>query len=440
MTSSQRIAVIGGGWAGMAAAVELASISAHQVTVWESSAHWGGRARGLPLELPSGEATTVDNGQHILIGAYTACRALMERVGVSTDASFTKRPLALRYPDGRGIRFPDRPAPWDALVGIATAKGWSLSERLQLLARAARWQRQGFRCPPQASVADLCAGLPQRLLAEFFDPLCISALNTPIHEASGQVFLRVLQDSLFAVDKGSHFWLPLVDLGRLFPDAAATWLQARGHDCHLSGRVQQLGMAGSGWQINGHRYDHVLLACPAWEAARLVQAAFASPSAPVPAQAKAQAWADAAQRLVHTAIATVYAWNPAPNAQGRSLPAPWLALESSPQQPAQFVFDRAQLGDPAGLLAFVISTSDGDRADIEQQVIAQAQAQLGLALQPLKTVVEKRATFACTPGLQRPGMVVAPSLIACGDYIDGPYPATLEGAVRSGIAAAHALA
>lgn len=438
MDRSQRIAVIGGGWAGMAAAVELAAVSAHQVTVWESSAHWGGRARGLALALPGGDEITVDNGQHILIGAYTACRALMERVGVSTDASFIKRPLAMRYPDGRGIQFPNTAPPWDALIGIATARGWSLIERLQLLRRAAAWQRQGFRCAPQASVADLCAGLPQRLLAEFFDPLCISALNTPLHEASGQVFLRVLQDSLFATHKGSHFWLPLVDLGRLFPDAAASWLQARGHDCHLSGRVQQLARSESGWRVNGQRYDQILLACPAWEAARLVQAAFADPSAPE--QAEAQAWADDAQRLAHTAIATVYAWNPAPNAQGHSLTAPWLALKSSPLQPAQFVFDRAQLGDPAGLLAFVISTSEGDRAEIEQQVIAQAQAQLGLALQPLKTIVEKRATFACTPGLQRPGMAIAPGLLACGDYIDGPYPATLEGAVRSGIAAAHALA
>jgi len=55
------------------------------------------------------------------------------------------------------------------------------------------------------------------------------------------------------------------------------------------------------------------------------------------------------------------------------------------------------------------------------------------------TVVEKRATFACTPGLQRPAQDIAPGLLACGDYVDGPYPATLEGAVRSGISAAHAL-
>ena len=53
--------------------------------------------------------------------------------------------------------------------------------------------------------------------------------------------------------------------------------------------------------------------------------------------------------------------------------------------------------------------------------------------------MEKRATFACTPGLQRPGMQVAAGLLACGDYIAGPYPATLEGAVRSGLAAARAL-
>jgi predicted NAD/FAD-dependent oxidoreductase len=49
----------------------------------------------------------------------------------------------------------------------------------------------------------------------------------------------------------------------------------------------------------------------------------------------------------------------------------------------------------------------------------------------LRTVVEKRATFACTPALQRPAMAIAPGLWACGDWVEGPYPATLEGAVMS---------
>jgi hypothetical protein len=104
------------------------------------------------------------------------------------------------------------------------------------------------------------------------------------------------------------------------------------------------------------------------------------------------------------------------------------------------VFDRGRLGGPRGLLAFVISASDGDREEIQRQVRAQARAQLGLGgLQPVLTVIERRATFACTPGLDRPPMQVAPGFVACGDYIEGDYPGTLEGAVRSGMAAARAL-
>ena len=73
-------------------------------------------------------------------------------------------------------------------------------------------------------------------------------------------------------------------------------------------------------------------------------------------------------------------------------------------------------------------------------MLRQAAAQLGLrGLRPLKTVVEKRATFACTPGLQRPAAAIATGLVAAGDHVQGPYPATLEGAVRSGNAAAQVL-
>jgi hydroxysqualene dehydroxylase len=117
-----------------------------------------------------------------------------------------------------------------------------------------------------------------------------------------------------------------------------------------------------------------------------------------------------------------------------------MALRSNAEQPGQFVFNRGALTGHLGLLAFVVSASVGDAATLEQQVIHQGRAQLGLAdLQPVKTIVEKRATFACTPGLVRPTMRIADNLLACGDYVAGPYPATLEGAIRSGIAAARAL-
>jgi hypothetical protein len=134
------------------------------------------------------------------------------------------------------------------------------------------------------------------------------------------------------------------------------------------------------------------------------------------------------------AIATVYAWAPAAR-----LPHPMLALRATAQAPAQFVFDRGQLGGPSGLLAFVVSASTGSREEVQAAVLAQAAQQLAPLdlprLQPVQTVIEKQATFACTPGLLRPAQVIAPGLLAAGDYVEGPYPATLEGAVRSGWAA-----
>lgn len=116
------------------------------------------------------------------------------------------------------------------------------------------------------------------------------------------------------------------------------------------------------------------------------------------------AWALDARALRFEAIATVYAWSP----QAR-LAQPMLALRSDDEHPAQFVFGRGQMGGPAGLLAFVVSAARGDRLVLQAQVLAQAKAQLGLTLQPVQTVADKRATFACTPGLRRPALHVAPS-------------------------------
>jgi len=118
-----------------------------------------------------------------------------------------------------------------------------------------------------------------------------------------------------------------------------------------------------------------------------------------------------------------------------------LALRNTPAAPAQFVFDRGQLNGPQGLLAFVVSASDNSREALQTAVLQQAYDQLAPLgvpmLQPVQIVVEKQATFACTPGLHRPPQHIAPGLLAAGDYVAGPYPATLEGAVRSGWAAGN---
>ena len=425
-----KIAVIGAGWAGCAAAVE-ATRCGHHVTLFEAARTPGGRARRVDVRL-NGSNMALDNGQHILIGAYSETLALMAQLGVDIEASLLRMPLTLQSPDGNGLALPQWPAPLDALAGILRARGWSWADKLSLLKVAIGWQLGGFTCEPHQSVADVCRELSPQIMATFIEPLCVSALNIPATQASGQVFLRVLRDAMFSGTGGSHLLLPRVDLGTLMPEAAIAWLQGKGADVRLGARVQSITTQGQRWVMNAsttEQFDAVLLANPAPEAARLAQ------SCGLPCGL----WVSQALALQYEAITTVYAM-----AARARLARPVLALPSAAGLPAQFVFDRGQLGGPAGLLAFVISASHGDAAELGQQVALQAKSQLGLNdLQVLQTIVEKRATFACTPGLQRPGMQVTdakmPALLACGDYVDGPYPATLEGAVRSGLDAAHAL-
>jgi len=423
-----KVAIVGAGWAGMAAAV-TATEQGHNAIVLEATHASGGRARGLKGLLPSGQSMSLDNGQHILIGAYTETLRLMQQVGVDPATALLSQPLCLLFPDGAGLQFPAWPTPLDALAGILGARGWSLADKASLLRMALGWQFKKFQCGPHESVSALCQKGSPRVMAELIEPLCVSALNTPADRASGQVFLRVMQDALFGVQGGSRLLLPRVDLSTLFPAAAAHWISARGSELRLGARVKSVQPQGAQWRVDGEVFDAVIVATPASESARLLDTSALNP-----------AWAEQAAALSFEAITTVYAF-----AQSARLPHPMLSLRShapdpaTAPAPAQFVFDRGQLGGPQGLLAFVVSASQGDRETLQAQVLSQAKTQLGLTLQAVQTVVEKRATFACTPGLQRPCMHIAPGLLACGDYVAGPYPATLEGAVRSGVAAARGL-
>ena len=184
----------------------------------------------------------------------------------------------------------------------------------------------------------------------------------------------------------------------------------------------------------------MLLGCPPQEAARLALLAAEDQRLPARDGVHYQHWAQSAQALEHTAIATVYTRS----SHRLAIGLPWLALQPDAQAPAQFVFDRSHLqpadGAQQGLMAFVVSDCRTDRETLERQVLEQARQQLGWQdIQAVLTVVEKRATFACRPDVKRPGMKLGHGLWACGDYVSGPYPATLEGAVRCGMTAADEL-
>jgi hydroxysqualene dehydroxylase len=431
------VLIAGAGWAGLACAIELTK-AGHHATVLEASRAVGGRARSLNVTLPDGTEATLDNGQHILIGAYSETLRLMREVGVNPHEVLHRIPLTLRFPDGDALELPDWKKPLikglDVVWGVLHARGWSWADKLSLLRAAAMWRLKGFECEPQVSVAQLCQGITAPVMQMLIEPLCVSALNTPHESASGQVFLRILKDSLFAsANEGmgsSNLLLPKADLGALFPQAAAKWLAQRGCEVRLGHRLTKLESLSNS-EHAAHiscrlqpdlieKYDAIIIATPPVEAARIARLSGYA------------AWADSADALQFEAITTVYAY-----AKDAKLPCPIMALKSSATAPAQFVFDRGALTGHLGILAFVVSASHGDTATIEQQVITQGREQLHIPqLQALQTITDKRATFACTPGLQRPVAQIAPGVIACGDYVQGPYPSTLEGAVRSGQSAA----
>lgn len=451
-----RILIIGAGWAGLSAAI-TATQAGHHAIILEAARSIGGRARAAFTY----QNTQLDNGQHILIGAYTETLRMMRMVGIDTAKSLLRLPLTLRYPDGSGLQLPDWPRPWaaglDVVAGVFQAVGWSWFDKLSLLRAADSWRRSRFQCAASQTVTQLCAGISHRVMQDMIEPLVVSALNTPADRASAPVFLRIMHDALFASSStvnddhiadpvaGGNMLLPRTDLGQIFPDAAQRWLAGHGCHIHTGARLKSLSPQPVMLQNKelfaqypqglsadlSDKFDAVILACNPQEAARIVRSS-------LPQSTQRDTWLTRADSLQYEAIATVYA-----QSHGASLSSPVLALRSNAEQPAQFVFDRSQLTGEAGLLAFVVSASQGDAATLETQVIAQGRAQLGMAqLSPIKTIVEKRATFACTPMLQRPSMrISAPSVPgwwACGDYVEGPYPATLEQAVRSGIAAAQA--
>jgi squalene-associated FAD-dependent desaturase len=408
-----KAAIVGGGWAGISAAVTLAD-AGHDITVFEMAPQLGGRARSVA------GAPAYDNGQHILIGAYRDSLALMCRLGVDPEQVLKRLPLALPYPGEPGLQLPPGPALVAFARGVLAHRGWPLGARLGLLAAAGGWLVRGFRCNEHLSVAELCAGLPAVVNRDLVEPLCVAALNTPAAQASARVFLRVLRDALFSGAGSADLLLPRRPLSALLAGPATAWL---GERLRLGARVRQID---PGWRVDGEPFDAVVLACTSVEAARLTAGI-------------APAWSATAQGLGFEPIITVYLHSP-----GSALPSPMLALREGADAPAQFVFDHGALGGAPGRFAFVVSGAAPwvARGDCAEAVLAQATRELHWATPPVidKVLTEKRATFACTPGLARPAASIAPGLWAAGDYIDGPYPATLEGAVRAGRAAAQGAA
>jgi len=433
-----KIAVVGAGWAGLAAAVR-ATQAGHDVSVFETAGMPGGRARS-DHDAGAGDGAT-DNGQHILLGGYARTLALMRDVGVDVERALLRLPLSMTYPDGSGFALsPAGPRLFAAARALWSARGFSRVDKVSTLCMTARWHWRRFRCPPAWTVDALVHMAPtprvRRLLVE---PLCVAALNTPSAEASAEVFLAVMRDSLFGARDASDLLLPQRPLAQLLPMPALAWLRAHGATVHLRNRVAALAQDGARWRVvlaaetpdlrnSGTAFDQAILATPAAEAARLTQSL-------------APAWSATAAALAHEPIVTVVLTAPA-----RAWAAPMLALHSdATHAPAQFAFKLGEQAAGFDRVTLVVSAAGRWLERGSDAVAAACAAQyrqvFGISDASSVTIAsvrtDKRATFRCTAGVVRPGMDILPGLRAAADYVAGPYPATLEAAVRAGENAVH---
>lgn len=440
-TTRAHVAVVGGGWAGCAAAVEVAKSGA-RVSLIEQGRVLGGRARRVALS-----GIVLDNGQHLLIGAYRRTLALIERVhpAGSMASLFHRLPLTLRpfgsAPTGVALRARRLPAPFNLACGLLAAHGLGLSERAALMADYRRLHRAGFQTPPHQTVAQYFVRTPLRAFAEVWEPLCISALNTPPDSASAQVFANVLRLALAGSAQGSDFLVPATDLATLFPDPAAKLVLRHGGAVRTGVAVRRVVCREGGVALNldgsDETFDAAIIAvAPHQLAAAIGDGAGAEVAWQQPlAQVAALHW---------ESITTIYL----AYAEAVSLPLPIMRLDDAP---GQWVFDRAAALSPSapegarGLVAVVISTSGAHDTQDQPALAAEADAQLrklaGRWPLPVwsRVIAERRATYACTPGAARPAAGrVAPGLYLAGDYTDTELPATLEAATRSGVVAARA--
>lgn len=414
-----KVAVVGAGYAGLACAVELAEAGV-TVEVFEASRTLGGRARAIELD-----GMTVDNGAHILVGAYRETLRLMQKVGAGSTA-LRRELLHLEFPSHVKVVAPNLPAPLHLGWALLAAQGLSFKEKLAAIRFMRAQQARGFRLPADMTAADLFAAhrQPERVRRFLWEPLCLAALNTPVASASAQVFLNVLRDSLAADRAASDLLLPTTDFSSLFPEPAAGYIEARGGKVHRSARIASLDELD-----RFDHFDHRVLAVAPYHLA---------PLAPEIAAQFPFTWQP---------IATCYLAYPANSANSSMalLPFPMIGLDPAGGH-AQWVFDRGALCGQPGLLAAVISGAGPWQELGHDALAASIHAQIADLLPglrpPRKTWVieEKRATFACTPGLERPPTATdLPNVWLAGDYVAVDYPATIEGAVRSGIAAAQAI-
>ena len=425
------VIIIGAGWAGLAAAADL---SRHGIPVrlLEATGQIGGRARRVDHD-----GTPLDNGQHLFLGAFRETLALLQQVGVSEADVFERTPLQLCIRSSQRdirVKLGNHPAPLHLVRGLQSLTGLSLGERLRAVGLGVSLAKHRFSIGEDMSVADWLGRHHQtpELIQGIWEPLCRATLNTPAHEASAEVFLRVLHDAFLRRREDSDLLVPRTDLSSILPDPAAAYI--RGHGGSVEVDTQVTGLELDGNRVTGvctaagHiPADSIVVAVPSRICRRLL-----SPHPPF------QPITDRLASLTSTPIYSIYLAFP----RALALDAPFVGIINGTPY---WIFDRTRQHQP-NMIAVVIS-GHGPHSEMDDEALTRQVGERLARYYPhwppadSRVVIrENDATFVCRTGINamRPGNgTPVRGCWLAGDYTDTGYPATLEGAVKSGREAAR---
>ncbi|MBL4762621.1 MAG: FAD-dependent oxidoreductase [Gammaproteobacteria bacterium] len=425
----KKVIIVGAGWAGLAAAVELSDKN-YQVQIIESARQVGGRARSVP-----NEPHTLDNGQHILLGAYLHTLTLCRKLQLKDSQLFLRSRLKLRMlsqkPVGFSLSAPFLPAPLHLLFALLFAHGLSFKDKCSTIWRTKKLLAIKLNESNDITVKQLLNKLvmPKSAIEKFLEPLCIAALNTPIETASARIFINSFRLAFTGKRRYSDLLIPLKPLSEMLPEPAIAYIKNRGAEVLLGTKVNGIVIkydVASGVQIDDAagvlKADHVIIATGHHQASRLLEP-----------HHELEPVAKNLERMTDEPICTVYlrydiSLNIDQPIQG--------LLDST----GQWLFDRTICGQE-GQISVVISAGGPhmklDNDTLIQTVIDEIVHFYPWLNQPIerKVIREKRATFHCSPenNLLRPGNGMATEkLWLAGDYTATNLPGTLEGAVLSG--------
>jgi len=426
------IAIIGGGCAGLSAAAALVE-RGYQVTIFESAMQLGGRARSVAVET-NGLLQILDNGQHILLGAYHETLSLLKKTGVNENQVFLRLPLQIKMQSVSGnTAFKLKscswlPAPFNLLVGLIFCKGISFSERINAIKFMRYLQSNDYQIAiDKPLVLFLINHLQSKKLIQYlWEPLCLAALNTPLEKASTRVFLNVLRDTFSGSKHDSDFLLPRLDLSQILAEPVANYVQSKGGTIKFNQRVRHISQHEQGFTLETRHgkfdFSHVIIATSPARVAKLI--------GKLP---KLNHVITQTESYEFQPIYTIYLQYPTHT----KLPT---AIHGLSNCTGQWVFDRGILCGQHNLVAVIVSAEGKHQKLTQDQLAFEVAKELNRAFpnlrKPLwhKVIAEKRATFSCVPKLERPtNRSLVPNLYFAGDYTYADYPATIEGAVRSGL-------